>query len=182
MHAQSLKQIRLKWLALNKLEPNRAWPFLIPWRRGQLILDWAWPEQSLSKVELNEREGQQSAIHADGQRGLWVRECQGEPGKPYCKTLVLTRSHSDDTGYYRCFYQDVKVVRDGTTAVSVYVFVRGRRCCYYVLWCHFLNLICKALLIGFGLKVFRHKSFFLFFFSESKWEHIKKRLVTLEHI
>uniref|UniRef100_A0AAR2K4C3 Vascular endothelial growth factor receptor 3 n=1 Tax=Pygocentrus nattereri TaxID=42514 RepID=A0AAR2K4C3_PYGNA len=76
--------------------------------RGQLILDWAWPETSLSKVELT----------------LSVRECQGEPGKPYCKTLVLTKSQSNDTGYYRCFYQDIKVVIDGITAASVYVFVR----------------------------------------------------------
>ncbi|XP_072519096.1 vascular endothelial growth factor receptor 3 isoform X2 [Salminus brasiliensis] len=92
--------------------------------RGQLILDWAWPEQSLSKVELSEREGQQPATLADGKRTLWVRECQGQPGKPYCKTLVLTKSHSDDTGYYRCFYQDIKVIIDGTTAASIYVFVR----------------------------------------------------------
>ncbi|XP_007240771.3 vascular endothelial growth factor receptor 3 isoform X1 [Astyanax mexicanus] len=92
--------------------------------RGQLILDWAWPEQSLSKVELSEREGQQLITHSEDQRVLWVRECQGQPGKPYCKTLVLSKSHSDDTGYYRCFYQDIKVIIDGTTAASVYVFVR----------------------------------------------------------
>ncbi|KAL6479974.1 hypothetical protein MHYP_G00110070 [Metynnis hypsauchen] len=92
--------------------------------RGQLILDWAWPEQSLSKVELSKREGQQPTTRVDDQRALSVRECQGEPGKPYCKTLVLTKSHSDDTGYYRCFYQDIKVVIDGITAASIYVFVR----------------------------------------------------------
>uniref|UniRef100_A0A8B9H6D0 Vascular endothelial growth factor receptor 3 n=1 Tax=Astyanax mexicanus TaxID=7994 RepID=A0A8B9H6D0_ASTMX len=92
--------------------------------RGQLILDWAWPEQSLSKVELSEREGQQLITHSEDQRVLWVRECQGQPGKPYCKTLVLSKSHSNDTGYYRCFYQDIKVIIDGTTAASVYVFVR----------------------------------------------------------
>uniref|UniRef100_A0A8B9J7V9 Vascular endothelial growth factor receptor 3 n=1 Tax=Astyanax mexicanus TaxID=7994 RepID=A0A8B9J7V9_ASTMX len=94
--------------------------------RGQLILDWAWPEQSLSKVELSEREGQQLITHSEDQRVLWVRECQGQPGKPYCKTLVLSKSHSNDTGYYRCFYQDIKVIIDGTTAASVYVFVRGK--------------------------------------------------------
>uniref|UniRef100_A0A8B9J7F8 Vascular endothelial growth factor receptor 3 n=1 Tax=Astyanax mexicanus TaxID=7994 RepID=A0A8B9J7F8_ASTMX len=82
--------------------------------RGQLILDWAWPEQSLSKL----------ITHSEDQRVLWVRECQGQPGKPYCKTLVLSKSHSNDTGYYRCFYQDIKVIIDGTTAASVYVFVR----------------------------------------------------------
>uniref|UniRef100_A0A4W4F6C2 Vascular endothelial growth factor receptor 3 n=1 Tax=Electrophorus electricus TaxID=8005 RepID=A0A4W4F6C2_ELEEL len=58
-------------------------------------------------------------------RGLWVKECQGEPGKPYCKILVLTQSGSDDTGYYHCFYQDIKAIIDGTTAASIYVFVRA---------------------------------------------------------
>uniref|UniRef100_A0A4W4F3F1 Vascular endothelial growth factor receptor 3 n=1 Tax=Electrophorus electricus TaxID=8005 RepID=A0A4W4F3F1_ELEEL len=74
--------------------------------RGQHLLGWAWPDQSLEK------------------RGLWVKECQGEPGKPYCKILVLTQSGSDDTGYYHCFYQDIKAIIDGTTAASIYVFVR----------------------------------------------------------
>ncbi|XP_058252672.1 vascular endothelial growth factor receptor 3 isoform X2 [Hemibagrus wyckioides] len=90
--------------------------------RGQHILDWTWPDQSLSKEELSERQQEQLLIQ--DQRALWVKECQGEPGKPYCKTLVLTKSQSNDTGYYRCFYQDIKAVIDGTTAASLYVFVR----------------------------------------------------------
>ncbi|KAM9470494.1 vascular endothelial growth factor receptor 3 [Clarias gariepinus] len=90
--------------------------------RGQHILDWTWPEQSLSKEEISERHQQQSPIQ--DRRALLVNECLGEPGKPYCKTLVLTKSQSNDTGYYRCFYQDIKAVIDGATAVSLYVFVR----------------------------------------------------------
>ncbi|XP_026796479.1 vascular endothelial growth factor receptor 3 isoform X3 [Pangasianodon hypophthalmus] len=90
--------------------------------RGQHILDWTWPEQSISKEVLSERHRQQ--LPTQDKRALWVQECQGEPGKPYCKTLVLTKTQSNDTGYYRCFYQDIKAVIDGTTAASLYVFVR----------------------------------------------------------
>uniref|UniRef100_A0A8C1KIV1 Vascular endothelial growth factor receptor 3 n=1 Tax=Cyprinus carpio TaxID=7962 RepID=A0A8C1KIV1_CYPCA len=57
-----------------------------------------------------------------------VKECQGEPGKPYCKTLILTNTQANDSGYYRCFYQDIKAIIDGTTAVSMFVFVRGEDC------------------------------------------------------
>ncbi|KAG7464860.1 hypothetical protein MATL_G00170170 [Megalops atlanticus] len=94
--------------------------------RGQRILDWAWPEQTLTKQEVKDRQEQQEQpqlAETPGQRAIWVRECQGEPGKPYCKTLVLTGARGNDTGYYRCFYQDIKAIIDGTTAASVYVFV-----------------------------------------------------------
>uniref|UniRef100_A0A8C1XFR2 Vascular endothelial growth factor receptor 3 n=1 Tax=Cyprinus carpio TaxID=7962 RepID=A0A8C1XFR2_CYPCA len=64
------------------------------------------PEVSLSKVELTDR----------------------EPGKPYCKTLILTNTQANDSGYYRCFYQDIKDIIDGTTAASIFVFVRGENC------------------------------------------------------
>ncbi|KAF7707139.1 vascular endothelial growth factor receptor 3 isoform X2 [Silurus meridionalis] len=90
--------------------------------RGQHILDWTWPEQSLIKEEFSEQHQQQLLIQ--DKRALWVKECQGEPGKPYCKILVLTKSQSNDTGYYKCFYQDIKAVIDGITSVSLYVFVR----------------------------------------------------------
>ncbi|XP_055771882.1 vascular endothelial growth factor receptor 3-like [Salvelinus fontinalis] len=58
-------------------------------------------------------------------RGVGLLECPGEPGRPYCKTLILTGAKGNDTGYYRCYYRDIKAVVDGTTAVAVYVFVRG---------------------------------------------------------
>uniref|UniRef100_A0A8C1KNK6 Vascular endothelial growth factor receptor 3 n=1 Tax=Cyprinus carpio TaxID=7962 RepID=A0A8C1KNK6_CYPCA len=83
---------------------------------GQRILDWSWPED------------QQSPIDTLGHRVVRVKECQGEPGKPYCKTLILTNTQANDSGYYRCFYQDIKAIIDGTTAVSMFVFVRGEDC------------------------------------------------------
>ncbi|XP_052470151.1 vascular endothelial growth factor receptor 3 isoform X3 [Carassius gibelio] len=92
--------------------------------RGQRILDWSWPEVSLSKVEFTDRQDQESPVDIPGHRAVRVKECQGEPGKPYCKTLVLTNTEANDSGYYRCFYQDIKAIIDGTTAVSMFVFVR----------------------------------------------------------
>uniref|UniRef100_A0A8C2J5J4 Vascular endothelial growth factor receptor 3 n=1 Tax=Cyprinus carpio TaxID=7962 RepID=A0A8C2J5J4_CYPCA len=92
--------------------------------RGQQILDWSWPEVSLSKVELTDRQDQQSSVDTPGHRAVRVKECQGEPGKPYCKTLILTNTQANDSGYYSCFYQDIKDIIDGTTAASIFVFVR----------------------------------------------------------
>ncbi|XP_035265281.1 vascular endothelial growth factor receptor 3 isoform X1 [Anguilla anguilla] len=93
--------------------------------RGQRTLDWAWPESSLTRQEATDRqELPPRRAETPGQRSVQVRECQGEPGRPYCKTLVLTGACGNDTGYYRCFYQDIKAIIDGTTAASVYVFVR----------------------------------------------------------
>uniref|UniRef100_A0A8D3CTN6 Vascular endothelial growth factor receptor 3 n=1 Tax=Scophthalmus maximus TaxID=52904 RepID=A0A8D3CTN6_SCOMX len=66
-----------------------------------------------------------STPRAPGQRVALVSECPGQPGWPYCKQLVLNRAQGKDTGYYRCYYKDVKAIIDGTTAVSVYVFIRG---------------------------------------------------------
>ncbi|XP_042625633.1 vascular endothelial growth factor receptor 3-like isoform X2 [Cyprinus carpio] len=92
--------------------------------RGQRILDWSWPEVSLSKEKFTDHKDQQSPIDTLGHRAVRVKECQGEPGKPYCKTLILTNTQANDSGYYRCFYQDIKAIFDGTTAVSMFVFVR----------------------------------------------------------
>ncbi|XP_015205375.2 vascular endothelial growth factor receptor 3 isoform X1 [Lepisosteus oculatus] len=92
--------------------------------RGQHTLDWAWPEKSLRKQEVKDRQDQLYPTVLPGHRAVWVKECQGEPGKPYCKTLVLTRACGNDTGYYRCFYKDVKAAIDGATAASIYAFVK----------------------------------------------------------
>ncbi|XP_030650144.1 vascular endothelial growth factor receptor 3 isoform X2 [Chanos chanos] len=92
--------------------------------RGERTLDWSWPEQSLNKFEVSDRKDQQPTTDIPTQRAVWVRECQGVPGKPYCKTLAVTKAQGNDSGYYRCFYQDIHVIIDGTTAVSTYVFVR----------------------------------------------------------
>uniref|UniRef100_A0AAY4EPY6 Vascular endothelial growth factor receptor 3 n=1 Tax=Denticeps clupeoides TaxID=299321 RepID=A0AAY4EPY6_9TELE len=94
--------------------------------RGQHTLDWAWPDQSLTKFEVTDRQKQQRPADVLDRRGVRVGECEGQPGKPYCKTLVLTGTYGNDTGYYRCFYKDIKAIIDGTTAASVYVFIKGQ--------------------------------------------------------
>lgn len=93
--------------------------------RGQQTLTWSWPDQTVVGQELTDRQTQPSAPGALGQRVIFVSECAGQPAWPYCKRLVLNRAQGTDTGYYRCFYKDAKAVIDDTTAVSVYVFVRG---------------------------------------------------------
>ena len=94
--------------------------------RGQRTLAWAWPDQTLLGQELTDRQAQLPATGAPGQRVALVSECPGEPGRPYCKRLVLTAAQgAKDTGYYRCYYKDVKAIIVGTTAASIYVFVRG---------------------------------------------------------
>uniref|UniRef100_A0A8C8STW9 Vascular endothelial growth factor receptor 3 n=1 Tax=Pelusios castaneus TaxID=367368 RepID=A0A8C8STW9_9SAUR len=47
--------------------------------------------------------------------------------RPYCKVLVLTETQANDTGYYRCYYKYISAKIEGTTAISIYVFVRGKR-------------------------------------------------------
>ncbi|KAM3612751.1 uncharacterized protein V6R79_013889 [Siganus canaliculatus] len=92
--------------------------------RGQRTLAWAWPDQTLAGQELTDRQAQLQTTGAPGQRAALVSECPGQQGKPYCKRLTLTGTQAKDTGYYRCYYKDVKAIIVGTTAVSVYVFVR----------------------------------------------------------
>ncbi|KAL2077803.1 hypothetical protein ACEWY4_027307 [Coilia grayii] len=104
--------------------------------RGQHTLDWAWPEATLQKTQASDRHDQSQnqdqsqdseqprPAGVPGPRAVWVNECRGEPGKPYCKTLVLSNAQGNDTGHYRCFYQDIRAVTDGITASSIYVFVR----------------------------------------------------------
>nr|XP_019934993.1 PREDICTED: vascular endothelial growth factor receptor 3 [Paralichthys olivaceus] len=92
--------------------------------RGHRTLAWAWPDQTLVGQELTDRHAQLSTPRAPGQRVVLVSECPGQPGRSYCKRLVLNGAWGNDTGYYRCYYKDVKAIIDGTTAVSVYVFIR----------------------------------------------------------
>uniref|UniRef100_A0AAY4EQU1 Vascular endothelial growth factor receptor 3 n=1 Tax=Denticeps clupeoides TaxID=299321 RepID=A0AAY4EQU1_9TELE len=66
------------------------------------------------------------SLHDRSKLEMWRVKCEGQPGKPYCKTLVLTGTYGNDTGYYRCFYKDIKAIIDGTTAASVYVFIKGQ--------------------------------------------------------
>lgn len=93
--------------------------------RGQRTLTWDWPDKTLVRQELTDRQAQLPITRGPGQRVALVSECPGQPGKPYCKKLVVNRALGKDTGYYRCYYKDEKVIIDRATAVSVYVFVRG---------------------------------------------------------
>lgn len=93
--------------------------------RGQSTLTWAWPDKTVVGQELTERQAQPPITRAPGQRIALTSECPGQPGRPYCKRLLLSRTQAQDTGYYRCNYKDVKNIIDGTTAVSIYVFIRG---------------------------------------------------------
>ncbi|XP_061901702.1 vascular endothelial growth factor receptor 3 isoform X2 [Entelurus aequoreus] len=92
--------------------------------RGQHTLTWAWPDQTLVGQELSERQAQTPSTRFPGERAVLVSECPGQRGRPYCKRLILNRANAQDTGRYLCYYQDVKAIIDGTTAVSIYVFVR----------------------------------------------------------
>ncbi|XP_058505209.1 vascular endothelial growth factor receptor 3 isoform X1 [Solea solea] len=92
--------------------------------RGQRTLAWAWPDRTLAGVELTDRQTQLSTPRDPRQTVVLVSECPGQHGLPYCKRLVLNRAQAKDTGYYRCYYKDVKAIIDGTTAVSVYAFIR----------------------------------------------------------
>uniref|UniRef100_A0A672IUW6 Vascular endothelial growth factor receptor 3 n=1 Tax=Salarias fasciatus TaxID=181472 RepID=A0A672IUW6_SALFA len=92
--------------------------------RGQRTLAWAWPDQSLVGRELTDRQTRLAATRAPGQQAAVISECAGQPERPYCKRLVLHGARGKDTGVYRCYYKDVKAVIDGTTAVSVYAFVK----------------------------------------------------------
>uniref|UniRef100_A0A8C7J1A1 Vascular endothelial growth factor receptor 3 n=1 Tax=Oncorhynchus kisutch TaxID=8019 RepID=A0A8C7J1A1_ONCKI len=93
--------------------------------RGQRTLSWVWPETTLVGEELTDRQAGPRPSRAPGREAeTGILECPGEPGRPYCKTLVLTGAKGNDTGYYRCYYRDVKAVIDGTTAATLYVFVR----------------------------------------------------------
>lgn len=117
-----------KWLLIYHFDSHldvKSVPCSLVEHRGQRTLAWTWPDQTLAGQELANRQAQPSSTRDPDQTSMLVRECRGRPGWPYCKRLVLNRARTVDTGYYRCYYKDVKAVIDGTTAVSVYVFVRG---------------------------------------------------------
>lgn len=88
--------------------------------RGEWTLSWAWPDHKLTN-----RPTPLAGGRSGGRREALVSECPGQPGRQYCKRLTLTAAQAKDTGFYRCYYKDVSDVIVGTTAVSVYVFVRG---------------------------------------------------------
>ncbi|XP_031601091.1 vascular endothelial growth factor receptor 3 isoform X1 [Oreochromis aureus] len=91
--------------------------------RGSNTLAWAWPDQTLVGRDLTQRHSQLQTTSAPGQRVALISECPGKSELPYCKTLILNGAQAKDTGYYRCSYKDAKAIIDGTTAISIYVFV-----------------------------------------------------------
>lgn len=66
-------------------------------------------------------------VSLDGVRTVKEEDCEGTDTKPYCKVLTLTGTQANDTGYYRCYYKYINAKIEGTTAVSTYVFVRGKK-------------------------------------------------------
>uniref|UniRef100_A0A4W3HBM9 Vascular endothelial growth factor receptor 3 n=1 Tax=Callorhinchus milii TaxID=7868 RepID=A0A4W3HBM9_CALMI len=76
--------------------------------RGQRPLQWSWPGKAGGS-----REGSQAH-----------NQCEGSVAQQYCKIFTLTGARASDTGYYRCSYQFISAIVDGTTASSIYVFVQ----------------------------------------------------------
>uniref|UniRef100_A0A3Q2DKZ1 Vascular endothelial growth factor receptor 3 n=1 Tax=Cyprinodon variegatus TaxID=28743 RepID=A0A3Q2DKZ1_CYPVA len=91
--------------------------------RGQRTLAWSWPDQTLFGQELTDRQSQLKTTGSPGQRTVFISECPGQKGQQYCKRLVLHNAQAKDTGYYRCYYKDIRAI-DGTTAVRTYAFVK----------------------------------------------------------
>lgn len=86
--------------------------------RGQHPLEWTWP-------------GAQEVLATGGKDSedtRVVQDCEGTEARPYCKVLLLTQTHANNTGSYRCYYKYIKARIEGTTAASTYVFVRGEAC------------------------------------------------------
>ncbi|XP_049730523.1 vascular endothelial growth factor receptor 3 isoform X1 [Elephas maximus indicus] len=82
--------------------------------RGQHPLEWAWPGAQEAPAK-GEKDSEDTGV---------VRDCEGTDTRPYCKELLLREAHANDTGSYRCYYKYIKARIEGTTAASVYVFVR----------------------------------------------------------
>lgn len=94
--------------------------------RGQHPLEWSWPGVKVDPAgKEKETELVASAAPISG-RAIREEDCEGTGMKPYCKVLMLTETQANDTGYYRCYYKYIDAKIEGTTAVSTYVFVRGK--------------------------------------------------------
>ncbi|XP_063784597.1 vascular endothelial growth factor receptor 3 isoform X2 [Pseudophryne corroboree] len=90
--------------------------------RGQRPLQWLWPGGSIES-DTNNKDSELSEI-TNSTRSVIVEDCDGTSSKPYCKLLRITGSRSTDSGSYCCHYKYVDAKVKGSTAVSVYVFVR----------------------------------------------------------
>nr|XP_042706886.1 vascular endothelial growth factor receptor 3 isoform X2 [Chrysemys picta bellii] len=92
--------------------------------RGQHPLEWSWPG-GLVDPDQGEKENETVVlVNLSGGRTIREEDCEGTDTKPYCKVLVLTGTQANDTGYYRCYYKYISAKIEGTTAISIYVFVR----------------------------------------------------------
>ncbi|XP_043559067.1 vascular endothelial growth factor receptor 3 isoform X1 [Chiloscyllium plagiosum] len=89
--------------------------------RGQRPLGWSWPGKPA--VEDNTKSASYWSEELGG-RIVSIRECDGSERDQYCKTFMLMGARANDTGYYRCFYHFIEPIVDGTTATSIYVFVK----------------------------------------------------------
>eukprot|EP00062_Callorhinchus_milii_P021926 gi/632979167/ref/XP_007906319.1/ PREDICTED: vascular endothelial growth factor receptor 3 isoform X2 [Callorhinchus milii] len=98
--------------------------------RGQRPLQWSWPGKAGGSREGSQAHNQadktsvQSWTEESGGRTVSVQECEGSVAQQYCKIFTLTGARASDTGYYRCSYQFISAIVDGTTASSIYVFVQ----------------------------------------------------------
>ncbi|XP_012886470.1 PREDICTED: vascular endothelial growth factor receptor 3 [Dipodomys ordii] len=81
---------------------------------GQHPLEWAWPGAQEAPATA-EKDSEDTGV---------VQDCEGTDARPYCKVLLLTEAHANNTGSYRCYYKYIKARIEGTTAASTYVFVR----------------------------------------------------------
>uniref|UniRef100_A0A4W3H8L1 Vascular endothelial growth factor receptor 3 n=1 Tax=Callorhinchus milii TaxID=7868 RepID=A0A4W3H8L1_CALMI len=99
---------------------------------GQRPLQWSWPGKAGGSREGSQAHNQadktsvQSWTEESGGRTVSVQECEGSVAQQYCKIFTLTGARASDTGYYRCSYQFISAIVDGTTASSIYVFVQGK--------------------------------------------------------
>ncbi|KFO33406.1 Vascular endothelial growth factor receptor 3, partial [Fukomys damarensis] len=82
--------------------------------RGQHPLEWDWPGAPEAPV-VGEKESEDSGV---------VQDCEGTDTRPYCKVLLLSETHANNTGSYCCYYKYINAHIEGTTAASTYVFVR----------------------------------------------------------
>ena len=73
--------------------------------RGQQLLEWDTPF---------------NRSHVDGR--LSLVDCSG--AGLFCSTLIVTAATANETGLYRCSFQN-QPVEAGKTSASVYVFVQG---------------------------------------------------------
>ncbi|KAM4748526.1 vascular endothelial growth factor receptor 3 [Rhinophrynus dorsalis] len=90
--------------------------------RGEWPLQWSWP----GGVTQTDTKDKESPVTASFSGSRWVTEddCDGDSRRPYCKVFKLIGSQANDTGTYCCHYKFKNIKIEGTTAVSLYVFVR----------------------------------------------------------